>query len=99
MFMDINFVAVVSLFLVINIAAFVIMLLDKVKSRNKKAERISEGALFFMAAAFGSVGVYFGMFAFHHKTRKWTFVIGVPLLMIQNIVFLSVAYDLLNSLQ
>lgn len=74
-------------------------MVDKMKSRNKNAERISEGALFFMAAAFGSVGVYLGMFTFHHKTRKWTFIIGVPLLMLQNIVFLSVTYDFLNSLR
>lgn len=96
--MDINFLIVVGFYLAINIVAFVIMMIDKIKSRNKQAERISEGTLFFMAAALGSVGVYLGMFVFHHKTRKWTFIIGIPLLMLQNIVLLSVTYDFLNSL-
>jgi uncharacterized membrane protein YsdA (DUF1294 family) len=96
--MDINLVLVVGVYLFINIVAFLVMMIDKIKSRKAKVERISEGTLFFMAAAFGSVGVYFGMFVFHHKTRKWHFIIGVPLLMLQNIVFLSVVYNFLNSL-
>lgn len=96
---DFNFLLVAAFYLTINITAFMVMMLDKVKSRKNKAERISEGTLFFMAAAFGSVGVYLGMFVFHHKTRKWHFIIGIPLMMLQNIVFLSVTYDFLNSLR
>lgn len=97
--MDISFLIVVIFYLVINIAAFLVMMLDKIKSRNKREERISEGTLFFMAAAFGSIGVYLGMFVFHHKTRKISFIIGVPLIMLQNIIFLVAAYDFLNALR
>ncbi|KKP69193.1 MAG: Cold-shock domain-containing protein [Candidatus Moranbacteria bacterium GW2011_GWE1_35_17] len=99
--MDINFLMVAIVYLIINIGAFLAMMLDKVKSRKgkAKAERISEGILFFMAAAFGSAGVYLGMFVFHHKNRKWHFILGIPLLMLQNIVFLSVLYNFFNSLQ
>jgi len=96
--MDINFLAVAIFYAVVNMTAFLIMMLDKVKSRKHKAERISEGMLFFMATAFGSVGVYLGMFIFHHKTRKWYFIIGIPLLMLQNIVFLGAVYNFLLSL-
>jgi uncharacterized membrane protein YsdA (DUF1294 family) len=64
------------------------MLLDKNRAKVAGAERISEGLLFFMATAFGSVGVLAGMFIFHHKTRKWYFLIGIPLLILQNIIFL-----------
>jgi uncharacterized membrane protein YsdA (DUF1294 family) len=64
------------------------MLLDKIQSRKNNTERISEGLLFFLATIFGSVGVYAGMLVFRHKTKKWYFIIGIPLLMIQNIVFL-----------
>jgi uncharacterized membrane protein YsdA (DUF1294 family) len=49
-----------------------------------RAERISEGMMFFLAAAGGSLGIYAGMFACRHKTRKWYFLIGIPLLIIQN---------------
>ena len=79
-------------FAVVNILSFLIMLLDKFKSRSSNERRISEGMLFFMATAFGSLGVYAGMFAFRHKTRKWNFLIGIPLLIIQNIAFLYLIY-------
>ena len=76
----------------INIFAFVIMLVDKIKSTSPGAERISEGMLFFMAAAFGSVGVYAGMFACRHKTRKWYFLLGIPLLFIENMATARLLY-------
>ncbi|HAV11051.1 MAG TPA: DUF1294 domain-containing protein [Candidatus Moranbacteria bacterium] len=81
-----------AIFVSINLIAFLIMFLDKLKSRKKGVERISEGLLFFMAAAFGSVGVYTGMFAFRHKTQKWYFLLGIPLLMLQNGAILYLAY-------
>jgi len=76
---------VLGFFSAINLLAFIIMLLDKVKSTRPGSERISEGMLFFLATAFGSIGVYAGMFAFRHKTKKWYFLVGIPLLIIQNI--------------
>ncbi len=84
-----NQLAIIAMFfLAINLLAFLIMLSDKVKSRERHNKRISEGVLFFMATAFGSLGVYAGMFAFRHKTRKWYFLIGIPMLIVQNVIFL-----------
>lgn len=77
-------------FLLMNGVAFLLMFWDKLQSRKSGAERISEGLLFFLAAAFGSLGVYLGMFVFRHKTRKWYFLVGIPLLMLENIAFLYV---------
>lgn len=76
-------------FFTLNAGTFLIMLWDKAQSRKSGAERVSEGLLFFLATAFGSVGVLLGMLAFHHKTRKWYFLIGIPLLIVQNLVFLT----------
>lgn len=81
-----------AFFTIINLLAFFIMFLDKIKSKKNGVERISEGLLFFMATVFGSVGVYGGMFAFRHKTRKWYFVLGIPLLVLQNIAILYLMY-------
>ncbi|NTU66803.1 MAG: DUF1294 domain-containing protein [Candidatus Moranbacteria bacterium] len=92
-----NISFIIAFFLLVNLTAFFIMLLDKGKSRKQGAERISEGMLFFMAAAFGSVGVYAGMFAFRHKTRKWHFIVGIPLLMIENAATLFLAYQYLGQ--
>lgn len=80
------------IFFLVNLGAFLIMLADKIKSANPDSERISEGLMFFLAAVGGSLGVYAGMFAFRHKTRKWYFLIGIPLLMIQNASLIYLIY-------
>lgn len=67
--------------------SFLVVWWDKVQSRKSGAERVSEGILFFLAACFGSLGVFLGMFAFRHKTRKWYFLLGIPLLIAENIIF------------
>ncbi|MFZ2187130.1 MAG: DUF1294 domain-containing protein [Candidatus Moraniibacteriota bacterium] len=89
---------VVVFFLAANLAAFLVMLWDKTRSRQAGAERISEGLLFFMATMFGSVGVYAGMFAFRHKTRKWYFLIGIPMLIVENSALLYLVYGIRNLL-
>lgn len=86
---------IITFFVVINLAAFLIMLLDKNKSRNRNNYRIPEGALFFMAICFGSIGVYIGMLTLRHKTQRWYFIVGVPLLIVQNISFLYLIYNIL----
>ncbi|MFH0891615.1 MAG: DUF1294 domain-containing protein [Candidatus Falkowbacteria bacterium] len=80
-------------FLFINLVSFFAMLSDKMKSRTNGTARIPEGALFFLAAFFGSLGVYAGMFAFRHKTRKWYFLLGVPMLMLENLALLYLIYS------
>lgn len=88
---------IIIFFLAINVVAFLVMLFDKIKSGNNNAERISEGLMFFLATVFGSVGVYAGMFVFRHKTRKWYFIIGIPMLIVQNIAFLFLVYMYLSG--
>lgn len=77
----------------INVMAFLVMLWDKTQSRRYGAERISEGLLFFMAVMFGSIGVYLGMLIFRHKTRKWYFLIGIPMLFLENLALLSLIHN------
>lgn len=69
---------------ILNLASFLVMAKDKALSIGSNRERIPEGNIFFMAAAFGSVGIYVAMLAFRHKTRKWYFMLGVPLLILEN---------------
>jgi uncharacterized membrane protein YsdA (DUF1294 family) len=76
----------------INLFAFILMLADKMKSAQPGRERISEGQLFFLATIFGSLGVYAGMFIFRHKTRKWYFLLGIPLLMLENLAAAYLIY-------
>ena len=67
--------------LLINAAAFLLMLADKRKAR-RGAWRIPEKTLLGAAALGGSLGAIAGMYAFHHKTRHWYFVIGMPVILI-----------------
>lgn len=97
MIIDTSSTYLLAVFFAINIIAFVIMLADKVKSTKPDTKRISEGMLFFMAAIFGSFGVYAGMFAFRHKTKKWYFLTGIPLLMVENLATLYTVYLLISN--
>jgi uncharacterized membrane protein YsdA (DUF1294 family) len=77
---------IIIILFIINIFSFVVMARDKYKSANgHNNARIPEGLIFFLASFFGSIGVYLGMFVFRHKTRKWYFQLGIPLLIFQNI--------------
>ncbi|MEI7452528.1 MAG: DUF1294 domain-containing protein [Candidatus Falkowbacteria bacterium] len=78
--------------ILINLIAFFVMLSDKIRSNKFGAERTPEGVLFFMAALFGAVGVYAGMFVWRHKTQKWYFLIGIPALIIQNLATAYLIY-------
>ena len=82
----------VAILATINIFAFIVMGNDKRKStKGGNTERIPEGLIFYMAAAFGSLGVFLGMQVFRHKTKKWYFQLGIPLLILQNLATLYLA--------
>jgi len=91
---------IVGILVVINIFSFLIMANDKRKSmRGGNTERVSEGFIFFMATMFGSVGVYASMLAFRHKTKKWYFQLGIPLLILQNFATLYLVRNFLVILE
>lgn len=48
--------------------------------------RVSEGFLFFLVLIGGGIGGIAGMYMFHHKTRKWYFKFGFPIILIFEIV-------------
>lgn len=68
-------------FLIINCIGFIIMIIDKSKAKHH-LYRISEKALFTVAIIGGSLGVWLGMYLFHHKTKHWYFVWGIPMIVI-----------------
>lgn len=80
----------------INFLSFAIMLYDKNLAIAGK-RRVSEGALFFLAIFFGGLGIYFGMITFHHKTRKWYFYFGIPIILLQNFCSLILLYQILKG--
>ncbi len=73
--------------LVINLAGFLSMGLDKSKARRNKW-RIPEATLFLFAIFGGSIGSLLGMRIFHHKTQKPRFYIGIPVILAVQAVIL-----------
>ncbi len=90
---------IISIFALMNIFAFFVMVNDKRKSvATGNPDRTPEGILFFLAAAFGSLGIYLAMIIFRHKTRKWYFQIGIPLLILQNVATLYLIWQYITSI-
>ena len=71
--------------LLINAAAFVLMLADKIKAR-KNRWRIPERTLIGSALLGGSIGALLGMYTFRHKTRHLKFTLGVPAILIAQMI-------------
>ena len=76
---------IIIYFVVINIIGFLIMFIDKQKAK-KGAWRIPEKTLFLITALGGGIGTIAGMYTFRHKTQKLKFTIGLPAILILEIV-------------
>ena len=69
----------------INLLTFLVYGIDKRKAK-KGRWRIPEATLLLLAAIGGSIGALLGMQAFRHKTKHKKFLIGVPLILLAQIV-------------
>ena len=73
--------------LIINIIAFLAMFIDK-KKAEKDRWRIKESTLLTLALIGGSIGAIVGMYTFHHKTKKPRFFIGIPVMIVLQILLI-----------
>ena len=71
--------------LIINIIGFLAMFVDKQKAKHG-SWRIPEKTLFLITAIGGGIGTIIGMYLFRHKTKKLAFTIGLPVLLILDVV-------------
>lgn len=76
---------VVFYIVIINIIGLIIIASDKKRAINKQW-RVPEANLFFIAIILGSIGIFIGMYLFHHKTKHLKFVIGIPFILIVQIL-------------
>lgn len=76
---------------VINVIAFLMYGLDKVKAKRRQW-RIPESTLLGVAVIGGSIGAFLGMQIFHHKTKKPKFYIGVPMIFILQVIGIWVIF-------
>ncbi|WP_017726634.1 DUF1294 domain-containing protein [Halalkalibacterium ligniniphilum] len=77
--------AIVGYFIVVNVLGYFVMGIDKQKARQQK-RRIPERTLFLLALFGGSLGIYGGMKQFRHKTKHRTFSVGMPLLILAQLL-------------
>lgn len=78
-------------FFILNLASYLLIWHDKNKAQ-KGQWRISEKSFFMLALMGGSLGVYYGMKVFRHKTRHLSFKYGMPLLIVINMVFFGIIF-------
>lgn len=81
-------------FLFVNLLGFLLMYLDKKYAKEEK-RRIKESTLFLTAILFGSLGILAGMYKFRHKTLHKKFTIGIPLIIVIQIIF--IIYNLIKG--
>ena len=73
--------------LLINIIAFIIIYIDKQKAIKHKW-RIRESTLFLISIIGGSLGTLIGMYTFRHKTKHIKFTLGIPFILIVQILLI-----------
>jgi uncharacterized membrane protein YsdA (DUF1294 family) len=79
--------------MILNLLGFFAMGIDKRKAI-KNQWRIPEGSLFLLGFFGGSIGLFFGMKVFHHKTKKPRFQYGIPTLLLLNTLFITFLFQL-----
>ena len=83
-----SFRLLLILYGVMSLLSFALFGWDKLMAKLDR-RRIPETALWGVAILGGGVGAFLGMRLFHHKTRKGFFHIGLPLLALLQIAFLT----------
>lgn len=86
-----NLIPVILYLVVMNLIALGSMAADKSRAVHHKW-RIPEKTLFLFAILGGSVGSIAGMQFFRHKTRHASFVIGMPVILLIQIVCFIVVF-------
>lgn len=78
--------------LFVNLVGFFIMFVDKNRAI-KNQWRISEKSLIGICVVGGSIGTLLGMQTFRHKTKHKKFTIGVPVILVLQIILLAFCFD------
>ena len=86
----------ISYMVLINLLALALMGIDKWKARRGRW-RISEKTLFLAAIFGGSIGSLAGMYLFRHKTKHLRFTIGIPVILVLQMVGLAFFFHCRHS--
>ena len=73
----------------VNLFGLIIMGVDKSRAKRRKW-RILEATLFLVAIIGGSIGSIAGMYLFRHKTKHWYFVVGMPVILVLQLIAVAI---------
>ena len=80
--------------LIVNLISLLLMGIDNRRAiRNR--QRIPELRLFLFAAIGGAIGALIGMYAFRHKTKHRSFVIGIPAILLAHLALAALVAGLI----
>ena len=71
----------------INVFTFFAFGIDKLKAIKEKS-RVRNSTLFSLSILGGSIGAILGMYSFHHKTKTWYYIYGIPIILIIQIIII-----------
>ena len=80
------FVIILSIYLIlINLIAVIVTIYDKVCAV-KRRWRVKESTLLLLSVLGGSICMYITMLFIRHKTRRFKFMLGIPFILICQII-------------
>lgn len=89
-----NELEVLALYLIgANMVAFILMGIDKRKAKRQQW-RIPERTFWSLAIMGNALGVIVGMKVFRHKTKHRSFVFGMPMILVIQIILLITYFSL-----
>lgn len=77
--------SIIIYFTGVNIVSFFLVWLDKRKAI-KHEHRVPERTFWTLAVLGGAIGTYAAMQHFRHKTKHKSFMIGIPIIMVFNVI-------------
>ena len=81
------YIGIIAYIVIISIIGWILPIVDK-KRAQKDEWRIRERTLFIVSALGGSLAMYLSMKKYRHKTKHKRFMIGIPAIMIVQIVII-----------
>ena len=81
----------INYLVLINVITFIVYGIDKLKAK-KGRWRIPESTLLLLAIIGGSIGAWYGVKVWHHKTLHKKFTYGIPLILAVQLVLFFIYY-------
>ena len=75
---------------VVSVISFFVCVYDKIAAKKFTKHRTRESTLLWLSALGGSFAMFFTMVAIRHKTKHVKFMLGIPLIIVLQVIALAV---------